>query len=99
MLVASQVVMQGMPAGFSSPSPMNFLLELFLAEETGRYLSADELGKNDGMSKRVADRWIAALLGEGVIETSGVAVGLTDHGYRVVTSMLMRLFESQRLLD
>lgn len=99
MLIASRVVANGMPAGFSPSSPINFLLELFLAEEGGQYLSIDDVGKNDQMSKCVAERWIAALIAEGFVERSGQAIGLTDRGFQVVTSMLTRLFESQRLLD
>jgi hypothetical protein len=99
MLDASRAIAQGMPPGFSSPSPVNFLLELFVAEETGRCLSVGELGRNDGISKRVVDRWIDALADEGFVEMSGQAVGLTNQGYGVVTTMLTRLFDAKSLSD
>jgi hypothetical protein len=95
MLAASRVIAQGMPPGFSSPSPVNFLLELFVAEETGRCLSIGELGRNNSFSRRVVDRWIDALTDEGFVEISGQAVGLTKQGYDVITSMLTRLSDTK----
>ena len=99
MLAASRVIAQGMPPGFSSPSPVNFLLELFVAEETGRCLSIGELGRSDGFSKRVVDRWIDALADEGFVEISGQALGLTNQGYDVVTTMLTRLSDAENPSD
>ncbi|RZL29392.1 MAG: hypothetical protein EOP64_01260 [Sphingomonas sp.] len=99
MLAASRVIAQGMPPGFSSPSPVNFLLELFVAEETGRCLSIVELGRKDGFSRRVVDRWIDALADEGFVEISGQALGLTNHGYDIVTTMLTRLSDAENPSD
>jgi CTP-dependent riboflavin kinase len=95
MLAASRVFAQEMPPGFLSPSPVNFLLELFVAEETGRCLSIDELGRNDGVSRRVVDRWIDALADEGFVEMSGQAIGLSNQGYDLVTTMLTRLSDAK----
>ena len=68
MLAASRVVSSHLPAGFSPPTPMNLLLELFIAEENALYPGAADLGRHDGMSPRLVDRWLIALLHEGLIE-------------------------------
>lgn len=78
---------------------MNLLLELFIAEESAQYPEADDLGKHDGMSRRVVDRWLIALLAERLIERNEKAVALTEHGYNTVVRVLEAMFKAQRLLD
>jgi hypothetical protein len=99
MLAASGVVSSHLPAGFSPPTPMNLLLELFIAEENALYPGAADLGRHDGMSPRLVDRWLIALLHEGLIEKNNEAVALTDQGFNAVVRVLEAMFNAQRLLD
>jgi hypothetical protein len=99
MLTAARVISMGLPPGFSPPTPMNLLLELFIAEESAHYPKAAELGKHDGMSQHVVDRWLIALSSERLIERNEKAVALTEHGRNVVVRVLEAIINAQNLLN
>jgi hypothetical protein len=93
MLAAANVVHNALPHGFATPTPINILLELYLAEERGLYPLATEL------SDRHNTRWVAALASVGLVDYEGSHVALTDTGYETVIATLTELFNVQRALD
>jgi CTP-dependent riboflavin kinase len=78
---------------------MNLLLELFIAEESAQYPEPADLGKHDGMSPRVVERWLIALADRRLVERNDRAVALTEHGYDTVVRVLEAMFKAQRMLD
>lgn len=99
MLAASRVVRENLPKGFQSATPLNLLLEMYVAEESARYLRLTELGAIDEMHPRIAERWIAALVEEGLVCVRIDHAALTSEGHMTVTRLLEELFAAQRALD
>jgi hypothetical protein len=99
MLTSSRVVACSMPAGLYPPSPVTILLELYLAEEEALYPRSSALGVTDHMHPVVAERWVAALVQQGLVEQRHNRAALSATGYKIVKDMLNLLFQVQRALD
>lgn len=99
MLAASRVARENLPKGFHSASPLNLLLEMYVAEESARYLKLSEIGSVDEMHPRVAERWVAALVEEGLVCVRIDHAALTSKGHETATRLLQELFAVQRTLD
>lgn len=99
MLAAAGVVHAVLPHGFAATSPMTILLEIYLAEEAGRYLGVEQIGLTGHASLPVRQRWVAALEGADLIERQGRLIALSDHGYTTVVTVLENVFAVQRQLD
>lgn len=99
MLEASRVVRDNLPKGFHSGTSLNLLLEMYVAEDSARYLQLPELGTVDQMHPRVVERWIAALVEEGLVCVRIDHAALTSTGHEMVTRLLQELFTAQRALD
>jgi hypothetical protein len=99
VLAASCVARENLPKGFHTPTPLSLLLEMYVAEESARYLRISELGVTDGMHPRIAERWVAALVTEGLACVRIDHAALTSEGHQTVTRLLQELFTVQRTLD
>lgn len=99
MLASSRVIACSLPPGLHPPSPVTILLELYLAEDEALYPKSSGLGLTDHMHPIVAERWVAALLKQGLVEQQHGRVALSAAGYQAVTDMLEVLFAVQRALD
>ncbi len=99
MLAAASAVSAGLPSGFYPPSPMNILLEMYLSLEGCASSAARDAGVRDGMHPRVAERWIRALMQEGLVESVGDKTSLTARGNDAVMEILEAVFHGQRQLD
>ncbi len=99
ILASARVVEAKMPTGFVSFSPLNILLELYLAEEQANYLSVDTLRHRAIASETTLRRWISALELEGLIDQKEGLLALTHQGYTLVVDTLEGIFNVQRELD
>lgn len=99
ILAGSRVAKDNMPEGFHTGTALNLLLEMYVAEESAQYLRLPELGVVDGMHPRVTERWIAALVEEGLVSVRIDHAALTSDGHGMVTRLLQELFAAQRTLD
>jgi hypothetical protein len=88
-----------MPAGLYPPSPVTILLEFYLAEEEALYPRSSALGLTDHMNPVVAERWVGALVQQGLVERQHGRAALSATGHKLVTEMLELLFAVQRALD
>lgn len=94
-----RVIAGALPKGYVSPSVMELLLAIYLAEEEARYLTIIELSSIQGVAIPVAVRWIDALCGIKLVEKHNNLIALTSDGYSIVISTLQNIFGAQRLLD
>jgi hypothetical protein len=99
MLAASRVARAELPKSFHTPSPLNLLLEMFVAEEDTQYYRVSELGFNDGMHPRITERWVAALVEAGLMSVQIDHAALTTEGHSTVTRLIESLYVAQRKLD
>ena len=94
-----RVIAGALPKGYVSPSVMELLLAIYLAEEEARYLTIIELSSIQGVAIPVAVRWIDALCGINLVEKRNDLIALTSDGYSIVITTLQNIFSAQRLLD
>jgi hypothetical protein len=99
IVTAARVVEENMPASLSPPLPVNILLEIYLAEESGRSLRVPDLttaGSGPTVSRQ---RWVSALSSAGLVEQQGAMIALSQLGYDTIMKTLKDLFMAQRELD
>jgi hypothetical protein len=99
ILATAQVIRSRMPPGFTAVSPINILLEMYLAEEGASYLAGDELRCAAGTSPAVVRRWMLALEQQGLVEARQGLFALSSTGYETVVATLEEVFAVQRTLD
>lgn len=99
ILASARIVESHMPTGFVGFSPLNVLLELYLAEEQASYLTVDTLRHHGIASGSTLRRWVAAIEAEGLIEQKSDLLALTQQGYTLVVDTLESIFNVQRELD
>lgn len=99
VIETGRVIAGALPKGYVSPSAMELLLALYLAEEDARYLSVSELSATEGVAITVAARWVNALCKIDLVEQRNGLIALTGSGYFTVITTLQDIFGAQRLLD
>lgn len=99
VIETGRVIAGVLPKGYVSPSVMELLLAIYLAEEEARYLTIIELSSIQGVAIPVAVRWIDALCGINLVEKRNDLIALTSDGYSIVITTLQNIFSAQRLLD
>ena len=79
------------PKFFFEPG-WNAILALYVAEAEGRSLDVFGLARNVGISAHLADRWICALLADGVVEVEYANLQAhTAKSYRLTAQTITRL--------
>lgn len=99
MLSASREVAAALPRGFYAATPLDTLLILHVAEDDARYLKIDELDIPGVTSRGVVERWVAALVTEGLIERRDALLALSEKGHALVIVMIESIYAAQRGLD
>jgi hypothetical protein len=99
MLAAAAVVHAHLPYGFDPPSPLQIMMQLYVAEEEACYLTLTDVSRSDPASQPVTKRWLAALESNGFVERRDTIFALTTFGYERVIATLEALFAAQRRLD
>ena len=99
MLAATKTVRDHLPPGFDTPSPMQILMQLYVAEEESDDLFIADIVSLNPTSAPIIRRWLAALGSIGYVEQRGELVALTEHGYDRVIATLEAMFAAQRELD
>lgn len=99
ILAASRVTQSALPPGFHSTAALNILLEMYVADDGGRRLSMAEVTAIADAHPRVMERWLAALVQEGLVSVSVEDAVLTADGRAAVDRLLSDLFVAQRALD
>lgn len=99
MLAASRIAQSALPPGFHSTAALNILLEMYVAEDGGTRLSVAKVTATDDAHPRVMERWLAALVQEGLVSVGVNYAVLTTDGHAAVDRLLKDLFVAQRALD
>lgn len=88
-----------MPPGFYAPTALDALLILYVAEDDAQYLKLAELDVPGATSRSVIQRWVAALVTQGLIERRDELLALSERGHGLVTSIIEGIYAVQRELD
>lgn len=99
MLAASRVTQNALPPGFHSTAALNILLQMYVAKDGGRRLTVANVTATDDAHPRIMERWLAALVQEGLVSVSIEHAVLTADGHAAVDRLLSDLFVAQRALD
>lgn len=99
MLSASREIADAMPIGFYSPTALDILLMLHVAEDDASYPAWDTMEVPGRPSTMTVDRWLAALTSEGLVDRHNGLIALSQKGYSLVVSTIERIYEAQRALD
>jgi DNA-binding MarR family transcriptional regulator len=99
MLIGSQEVAAALPKGFHTPVALDVLLTLYIAEDDARYLAVGDLEVGAGVSPGTVERWVLALISEGLIERRDNLIALSQAGHNLVTATIEDLYRKQRALD
>lgn len=99
MLSASREIAAAMPPGFFAPTALDVLLVLHVAEDEASYLSIGELQLPGSPSTIVTQRWLKALMTEGLVDRRGQLIALSQKGYALVTTIIESIYVAQRGLD
>lgn len=98
LLAASNVISQKLPR-LQDDAPRYILFSLLVAEDDGEVIHYDTMPLPPRTSRALANRWIAVLLEEGLVELKYGLLNLTEHGYMKVVTTLEELYSVQRNLD
>ena len=99
MLAGSREVAAAMPRGFFTPTALDILLILHVAEEDARYLTMEELDIPGGPSTVITGRWLSILIVQSLIDQRGNLLALSKKGYDLVTGIIESVYRAQRALD
>lgn len=88
-----------MPHGFYAPTALDTLLILYVAEDDARYLKLAELDAPGATSRSIVQRWVAALVSQGLVERRDELLALSERGHELVTSIIEGIYAAQRELD
>lgn len=99
ILLASRVFSEVLPEGLNALPVLDILLDLYVAEEDARYPRTGEIDPPGTLAPSVTQRWIAALVQEGLVERRDDLVALSTKGHALVTTFLQTLYAAQRAAD
>jgi len=99
MLSASREVADALPTGFYSPTALDVLLMLHVAEDDANYPAWETIELPGRPSTMTVDRWLAALTREGLVDRHNGLIALSQQGYALVVSTIERVYKAQRALD
>ena len=99
IVAAYDVVDTSLPSGLAAISPLNILLQIYIAEGHALYLTAGGLCRPADTSVFTVEKWLDVLEAEGLIDQKNGLIALTQMGYETVVKTLSDIEERQRSLD
>jgi hypothetical protein len=99
MLNASGQVARALPPGFHTSVALDILLALHVAEDDACYLSLGQIGLPGACSAEARERWLDALVADGLVDRRGELLALSEKGYALVVDVIESIYLAQRALD
>jgi hypothetical protein len=99
MLAASNAIAALLPPGLHGTPALDILLSIHVAEEAASYPAVDSIKIAGFESSSVTQRFVKALVHEGLIDQRGSLLALSPAGHAVLMSILEAVYEAQRSLD
>lgn len=99
MLAASNAIAAHLPRGLHGTPALDILLRIHVAEEDATYPTAASINVAGIENPSVTQRFVKALVHEGLIDQRGDLLALSSHGHAVLMLILDAVYEAQRSLD